>query len=971
MRISRLELSNFRCFKGGTVDLSADLVAIYGRNGAGKTTLFDALEFALFGRVFRIGRFDDSLMPLRYVYAGDADTRVKLETDDGQWVVMSLDRKGNTTITCSQGWTSHLDLLYGLLVDPDYFPTRRSTDSVEAMFRSTLLLSQDSLRRFVEGGAAQRASVLATLAGSAHLHRCAEKAGLVAEEARRRIRQGEDQSRVLTEECERTSAVLADRLARLDEVQRSLASSASLSAADLSQRLAEAGISPPEIPPDLPGLEQFVVRIRAMCEERDREHQRASDILSRIEVGWESHSGHLTQLHQLDLELQQAREGAGSLRRSRDEKEIAHRELRLEIQAAKGQVESLNALVDAFQKRAALRHKQAQIMGEAQQLVERVSLLDRELEAATAEIDRLEDSLNHLETELADVDERLHERRSHGEALEALRIALSALRSSRDRLRAVDNEREAIEASKQHHLQDQRSAPEASEVEEARIERLEAVAAELRQTADERTDLIARLRTHVSDPICPVCGTQHASLEALLMAIDRSLESAPPALQSVADELSSFRQALQQTRERERAAREASAAAAATAGRLSREREGLVSAISACEEEARRLGVDAEVDAVAQAVEAVSAALAELAATREALALQKADLQGRRRTLSYDRERTKDKRDHLVEQHAALADELTLINEDLAVAESVIGRAHETHRPEDEARDAWTSARELSVELEVRGQRLERDMTTTRENLSEATRRERTLEEEKAGLLNRVEEYRELCSSIELMPGASLESLAEARSHLDGSREALRRAEASARRYELVARMRTLEQERNDLTQAREALSVELEEGQGRQTRLRWAERRANTWATMLRQGVNTAIEETAGRHRLSIERHFKSLIPSPHIFDSVSLEFVNGELGLGIRYRNRSHDAGEPRMYLSNAQANVLAIAIFLSLGASERWSRLDTLLMDDPVQHLDDLDSVAFLDTLRATALGRFGPRKQIIVSTCNRNL
>ena len=36
-----------------------------------------------------------------------------------------------------------------------------------------------------------------------------------------------------------------------------------------------------------------------------------------------------------------------------------------------------------------------------------------------------------------------------------------------------------------------------------------------------------------------------------------------------------------------------------------------------------------------------------------------------------------------------------------------------------------------------------------------------------------------------------------------------------------------------------------------------------------------------------------------------------------------------------------------------------------------IDDLDAVAFLDTLRAVALGRFGQRRQIVISTCDRNL
>ena len=91
----------------------------------------------------------------------------------------------------------------------------------------------------------------------------------------------------------------------------------------------------------------------------------------------------------------------------------------------------------------------------------------------------------------------------------------------------------------------------------------------------------------------------------------------------------------------------------------------------------------------------------------------------------------------------------------------------------------------------------------------------------------------------------------------------------------------------------------------------------------------------------------------------------------LGLRYRGQEKDAGEPRFFLSSAQANVLALSIFLSLAGKQNWSKLETILLDDPVQHLDDLDAVAFLDSLRAMALGGFGPKKQIIVSTCDKNL
>ncbi len=54
MRLKSIELNSFRCFEKQVIDLSADVVVIYGRNGMGKTAVFDAIELALIGN---IGRF--------------------------------------------------------------------------------------------------------------------------------------------------------------------------------------------------------------------------------------------------------------------------------------------------------------------------------------------------------------------------------------------------------------------------------------------------------------------------------------------------------------------------------------------------------------------------------------------------------------------------------------------------------------------------------------------------------------------------------------------------------------------------------------------------------------------------------------------------------------------------------------------------------------------------------------------------
>ena len=109
-------------------------------------------------------------------------------------------------------------------------------------------------------------------------------------------------------------------------------------------------------------------------------------------------------------------------------------------------------------------------------------------------------------------------------------------------------------------------------------------------------------------------------------------------------------------------------------------------------------------------------------------------------------------------------------------------------------------------------------------------------------------------------------------------------------------------------------------------------------------------------------------MVPSPYMFEDI---VIGSDLRLGLRYRGKGEASGEPRLFLSEAQANVLALSIFLSFSMRQEWSQLDTLLLDDPVQHLDDLDAVALLDNLRAVALGHSRRRRQIVVSTCDKNL
>ena len=80
MRLSSVTLRNFRCFRNRTLDLSADITAIYARNGVGKTAIFDAIEYCLTGQIGRFG--EDALSPSILVNAIDqSEPKIHVEFD--------------------------------------------------------------------------------------------------------------------------------------------------------------------------------------------------------------------------------------------------------------------------------------------------------------------------------------------------------------------------------------------------------------------------------------------------------------------------------------------------------------------------------------------------------------------------------------------------------------------------------------------------------------------------------------------------------------------------------------------------------------------------------------------------------------------------------------------------------------------------------------------------------------------------
>ena len=225
MRPLRLEIDGFTAFREHqTIDFKAlDLFVITGPTGAGKTSILDAMIFALYGRVPRMGAH--GLADL--VSHGRVDARIMLEfaIDGAHYrVARRLSRRAVQQ--------AHLERLEGdgWVPEVDAGGVRACNERLDELLRlgfdsfcKAVVLPQGEFHRFLKGDPPERRKVLIGLLGVGYFQRMAEIA---------RSRAGALRSGV-----ERTEEILADQFASVTAERVAELRDAVSEAADHATRL--------------------------------------------------------------------------------------------------------------------------------------------------------------------------------------------------------------------------------------------------------------------------------------------------------------------------------------------------------------------------------------------------------------------------------------------------------------------------------------------------------------------------------------------------------------------------------------------------------------------------------------------------------------------------------------------------------------------------------------------------------------
>lgn len=909
LELLRLKLTDFRAFAGSHEFTLGRITILSGANGLGKTTFFDAIDWALFGERSRLGSSPGTFPNLWE----PRQPRVELETTHG---VLKRDEAGASLGDSSFRPTQ-------LLLDPAVFV--RGTEAEVALPRLVYLPQQD-IRDLVEGDDSARSFLVAALSGVPNAERFARNLDRTLSDISAR-------QRATTEQTEKLLQRRAELEQHLDEQRQALI-----------QAQAVGAVGPGFLAPDMSSLTSTTLLLgQRVTETRDRQLH-MQERLRRFEVGRRDLRGALDRWTLLNELL------SGARRRLSD---LATKSLRvdeLHADVTSNHERALSARDVAMTQLAVLQEEDRLLQVELDDVLAR-NTLERQRDALAVRGQSLKQEADQLRSQVAASVAVENDARQRAASA---RSQFEALRKERDARSMLSQVFQTTEAELTRSLEQLARETSRIEKEDASLQDVEKDLAVARAEAGrssrqgERLASLVQELTALRDPDdsrCPACHHDHSTSDALhvrmsevlselhgrsellhrIQELDVKQRAAAEAVAASRRSMETLGSRIRDLRRTADDARNALSSAAAQAV-------GRDPVVTAEELESMGADVDRAKHARLQLEKALSDADLRLESCRSEWRSVNHALQGGVPQSSPSREGELRTRQESIQQSLSLAKsniERTRSETDSSAVRLAEARRARTQMVEEVAR-LEAETRTVEAEFEV--------VSQTLGSLRDGARREGA-DGEPEDVLKRLAELQAVGASRLTEINADLE-----------------RDERAYEKLQLVMKLSSLPNSEAEMS----AVHRELAAVQAQRSTMLRAQRRLEEIGQSVRRALDAESIAARNRCQLIIDAIMRVLSPHRH------LNTVRIESGGGIRLVDESLPKPVNAVeYSSAGQMNLIGLAVFLGVGLGTRGSILQTLMLDEPVQNLDDVNVLNFVDLVRGLARSH-----QVVLSTADSN-
>lgn len=989
--LKTISINNFRGIGRKTeLALGQGITLLYGINGTGKTSVCDAIEWAVSGRLAITETPDDDAKQLEAAhsvinyFSASQEASVELILGDmGTHVKRSIDDNLRQTV-----YASVEDTNWGAIITTTHSHRRTGFDLNRARdaFRSCHILEQSTIRQFLNRTPSERFDALNRILGYEEIVRLSRKlesvCRFVKEEARNReptkakalekLLAAESEVETLQHDIESRESSLTAQPA-VDEIVK------------MATAEAVAYALPVPAMPDtssLPAVKHWVADVNEVL---NAVGASLKDTLNRA-------AEHLQPVNEFDEQRQEVEDLKLTITRNESEvKELQDKQLlfvsklthaAIKLTELKEQQDTVLRILTSIQwartNSATLRQEEKRLGVDQEELVQRDELIQKK----KAEIQQIKDNMTAIATKIVENTEEMKKVSAKREDLDHIislypewRIVSAQLSDLADHDQGLEKQIAIQEMDIKKLIAKQSKIERTFKKYEKQVQEKEAL-------NTHRAHLLADLRQTLrpSETICPLCGCSYDGYEDLLCHMDGVEEAPSEDYRSVLSEAEEAQKQLSTVQNDLKVRNEQLTVLNKQHLYLTEKFKTAKTRVLEIREKASLLNVIAvETDITSiPAEERFHAALKECEVVDIQQQLGEMKLQDEMYTSN-------------LTQIQDILQEYTIKRRSLAV--DIEERRNYVNSLRAQASDAGAldllnlSENDIQTRID-RQQEEKKEMSTTMLHLNESTqlltKKQGEIHQQISDMQqslhlwqNRMTTFSqreaELKASLltfgmegDLSPVAITEFQADIETRLVGIHTLQQRCSVLSSILQLNTLREALSQAEKVAEQAKSDLSLTSQEIQEVVDKARTLTGLSTTFQEV------TVSDMTATLNALATPMNsiFERLNGHP-LFGSLKIEPNEKKKTVVFRVETPAREEGAlsgdlpPRSYLSDAQLNIVALSIFLSIALYQTWSKFKLIVVDDPVQQMDDLNAASFIDLIREVSTQN---RRQFLITTCN---